>query len=320
MARELVQLPDVYAAREFIVGKVHRTPTVHSNYFSKKTNTNLYFKQELFQKTGSFKVRGVLNKLKELTDEQKKNGIISLSAGNHAQAVAWAASQFGIESTLVMPETAVQTKLQATRDYGGYIETTGGSLLECCLAIQEERNLTLVHPFDDPLIIAGQGTVGLEIIEDVPELDYVITGVGGGGLISGIATAVKAKNSDAKIIGVEPEGAQTMTRALVKGAPVHLTHVNTVADGLAAPFVGQHNLAHVQELVEQIVLVSDAEIITALKLLWERCKVLAEPAAAAGIAALLHHKLDIPRGATVVCVLSGGNVDINGLRNLIDGR
>ncbi len=320
MSSTIVQLEDVLAARDVISARVHRTPTVRSTYFSTRTHTNLHLKLELFQKTGCFKVRGVTNKLNSLTAAEKSQGVITLSAGNHAQAVAWGARQLGIPATLIMPEGSVQSKIEATQGYGGEVLTTPGNLLEFCLSVQKERGLLLVHPFDDPLIIAGHGTIGLEIVEDVPDVDYVIVGVGGGGLISGIATAIKAQRPNAKVIGVEPEGAPTMTRSLEKGEPVHLETVDTVADGLSAPFVGQLNLDHVRKFVEEVVIVSDHEIVNAMKLIWARCKVLAEPAAAATVAALLEKKVDIPEGATVVCVLSGGNVDIDGIEKLLAAR
>jgi threonine dehydratase len=317
MSSKIVQLQDVLAAREVISARVHRTPTVSSTYLSERTHTNLHLKLELFQKTGCFKVRGVTNKLNSLTAAEKSQGVITLSAGNHAQAVAWGSRQLGIPATLIMPEGSVQSKIDATQGYGGEVLTTPGNLLEFCLSVQKERGLLLVHPFDDPLIIAGHGTIGLEIVEDVPDVDCVIVGVGGGGLISGIATAIKAQRPNAKVIGVEPEGAPTMTRSLEKGEPVHLETVNTVADGLSAPFVGQLNLDHVQKFVEEVVIVSDFEIVNAMKLIWARCKVLAEPAAAATVAALLEEKVSIPEGATVVCVLSGGNVDMDGIEKLL---
>jgi threonine dehydratase len=216
-----------------------------------------------------------------------------------------------------MPAASVRSKVEATRGYGGEVVLAEGDLLEACLTLQNERGLTLVHPFDDPLIIAGQGTVGLEILEDVPEVDAVIAGIGGGGLISGIATALKANNPQIKVIGVEPEGASAMTQSLQRGEPVHLDRVDTVADGLAAPFAGRHTLAHVQARVDDVVTVRDQEIIEALGLILERCKVVAEPAAASTLAALLVDKVRLPRGSTVVCVLSGGNVDRERLKELL---
>ena len=314
---ELVTLDEILQARETIAGKVHRTPMTHSSYFSDQVDSEVFLKLELFQKTGSFKVRGVTNKMQSLTDEEKEKGVISLSAGNHAQAVAWGAAQYNIPATIIMPANSVSSKQAATRDYGGEVLLTDGNLLDYCLAVQKARDLYLVHPFDDPKIIAGHGTAGLEIVEDVPNADVVIVGIGGGGLISGIAAAIKAKNPRTRIIGVEPEGAPTMTRSLAKGAPEHLSELNTVADGLAAPFVGQHNLNHVQQFVDEVLLVSDVEILNALTLIWSRCKVLAEPAACASVAALLSGKIEIPSGATVVCMISGGNVDLAGIQALL---
>jgi threonine ammonia-lyase medium form len=317
LERDLIEQDDILAAREVITGQVHRTPVMSSSYLGRQASVQLHFKLELFQKTGSFKPRGVLNKLHHLSPEDKQKGVITLSAGNHAQALAWAATRSGIPSTVVMPATSVRSKVEATRSYGGEVVLTEGDLLGTCLTIQKERSLTLVHPFDDPMIIAGQGTVGLEILEDVPEVDAVIVGVGGGGLISGIATALKAEKPEVKVIGVEPEGASAMTQSLQRGEPVHLDRVDTVADGLAAPFAGQHTLAHVQAYVDDLVIVSDQEIVEAMSLILERCKVVAEPAAASTLAALLSGKISLPRGSTVVCVLSGGNVDRERLKALL---
>ena len=315
--RNLIEQDDILAAREIIAGRVHRTPVIGSSYLGGQARVQLYFKLELFQKTGSFKPRGVLNKLHHLSPEDEQKGVITLSAGNHAQALAWAATQSGIPSTVVMPAASLRSKIEATRSYGGEVILTEGDLLETCLTIQKKRGLTLVHPFDDPMIIAGQGTVGVEILEDVPQVDAVVVGVGGGGLISGIATALKAEKPEVKVIGVEPEGASAMTQSLQRGEPVHLDHVDTVADGLAAPFAGQHTLAHVQAYVDDMVIVSDQEIVEAMGLILERCKVIAEPAAASTLAALLSGKVRLPQGATVVCVLSGGNVDRERLKALL---
>jgi len=317
LKKNLIELDDILAAREVIAGRVHRTPVMRSSYLGEQAGVQLFLKLELFQKTGSFKPRGVLNKLHHLSPGDKQKGVITLSAGNHAQALAWAATQSGIPSTVVMPATSVRSKVEATRTYGGEVVLTEGDVLEACVTIQKERGLTLVHPFDDPLIIAGQGTVGLEILEDVPQVEAVVVGIGGGGLISGIATALKAKKPEVKVIGVEPEGASAMTQSLQRGEPVHLDRVDSVADGLAAPFVGQHTLAHVQVYVDDLVIVRDQEIVEAMGLILERCKVLAEPAASSTVAALLSGKVSLRRGSTVVCVLSGGNIDRERLKALL---
>ena len=313
----LIALGDVLAAREVIGGRVHRTLVARSSYLGERAGVRLFLKLELFQKTGSFKPRGVLNKLHHLSAEDRRKGVVTLSAGNHAQALAWAATQAGIRSTVVMPAMASRGKIDAARGYGAEVVLTEGDLLAACLQIQRERNLTLVHPFDDPWIIAGQGTVGLEILEDVPDLDALIVGVGGGGLISGIATAAKGLKPALKLFGVEPEGASAMTRSLERGEPVRLEKVETIADGLAAPFAGRLTYAHVRAHVDDMLTVSDRQIAEAMGLILERCKLVAEPAAAASVAALLSGKLDLPKRATVVCVLSGGNVDRERLKSLL---
>lgn len=305
----MVELDDIVAARRVIAGRLHRTPVMGCTSLGHMTGVSLAFKLEMFQKTGSFKPRGVLNKLHHLTREEKERGVITISSGNHAQAVAYAAGQSGIKATLVMPSWSTQSKVQATKGYGGEVILTDEDLLQTCLRIQKERDLTMVHPFDDPLIIAGAGTVGLEILEDMPDVECVIVGVGGGGLISGVASAMKLSKPSVKVIGVEPVGASAMTQSLLVGRPVHLDSVNTVADGLAAPFAGEHTLAHVQAYVDEMVLVSDEEIIEAMGLILERAKVVAEPAAAATFAALLYKKASIPPDSRAVCVLSGGNID-----------
>ncbi len=315
--KNLIGHNDILRAQEVISNRLHRTPVVGSSYLGELAGVQLYFKLELFQKTGSFKPRGVLNKLHHLSPEDRRKGVITLSAGNHAQALAWAATQSGISSTVVMPANSVRSKIEATRGYGGEVILVEDDLLKACLTIQKDRGLTLVHPFDDPFGIAGQGTVGVEILEDVPDVDAVIVGVGGGGLISGIATALKAVKPEVKVIGVEPEGASAMAQSLRRGEPVHLEKVDTIADGLAAPFAGQHTLAHVQTYVDDLVIVTDAEIVAAMGLILERCKVVAEPAAAATLACLLSGKIILPQGTTVVCVLSGGNVDRERLKALL---
>ena len=314
---ELVSLDDVRDAVDVIAPNVHRTPVTSSAYLGGLIGANLYLKLEMFQKTGSFKPRGVLNKMASLTDEEKGRGVVSLSAGNHAQALAYAATMAGAPSVIVMPEGAVRAKVEATRGYGGEVVLTDQDLLNTALEIQRERGMTLVHPFDDLHTIAGTGTLGLELLEDVPQVDVVICGIGGGGLISGIAAALKLENPDTRMIGVEPEGAPGMTLALEKGEPVHMTTMSTIADGLAAPFVGQHNLDHVRAFVDDVITVRDSQVVDAMRLLLERVKILAEPAGAASLAALLSGQVALRGGESVVCVLSGGNVDSARLAELL---
>ena len=310
-------MDDVRAASKVIAGRVHRTPILSSTSLGKRAGVRLLFKPELLQKTGSFKVRGVLNALHHLTPEERQRGVVTLSAGNHAQALAWGARQYGIRAVVVMPEGAPRSKVEATRGYGGEVVLTGADLLETCLSIKRERDLTLVPPFDDLRIIAGQGTVGLEIVEDVPDVDAVVAGVGGGGLISGIATAVKGLRAEARVFGVEPEGSAVMSRSLERGEPVALKDRSTIADGLDAPFAGRHTLAHIKARVDDLVIVSDTRIVEALRLVLAWSKLLAEPAGAASLAGLLAGDFDLPGDATVVCVLSGGNVDLTRLKELL---
>jgi threonine dehydratase len=305
----MIELEGITSAQQIIAGRVHRTPLISSTALGKRTEAHLHFKAEVFQKTGSFKPRGAINKLHHLTEEERKRGIITISSGNHAQGLAYAASLFGSPATVVMPHTTPPNKVNATRGYGAKVVLVDGDLVTTCLELQKEGNLTMVHPFDDPYIVAGQGTIGLEILDDLPEVDVVFVPVGGGGLISGIATAIKLKKPAVKIVGVEPIGASAMWQSLQQKAVVHLDRIDTIAEGLAAPFVGELNLALVQKYVDELVLVSDDEIIEALCLILEWCKLLTEPAGAAGFAALLFKKANIPSGSETVCLLSGGNID-----------
>ena len=314
---ELVSLAEIYAARDVIASRLRRTPVMSSHALGDRTKTDAWLKLELFQKTGSFKPRGVLNALSSLSPEERAQGVISISAGNHAQALAWGASSMGIRSTIVMPATAVQSKVDATRGYGGTVLQTSEDLLATCLQLQRERSLTLVHPFDDRRIIAGAGTTGVEIIEDIPNVDVVIVGCGGGGLLSGVAAAVKQLKPSVRVVGVEPRGANGMIQSLAKGEAVKLASVSTIADGLAAPFAGVRNLAHVQAFVDEMVEVDDNEILDALRFLMVRAKVVAEPAGAASTAALLTGRVTTAPGARVVAIVSGGNVDMERLRSLL---
>lgn len=307
--RAIVPLEHILGARDVIRGRLHYTPTMRSTYLSERVGAPVHLKLELFQKTGSFKPRGVLNRLANMSDEERRRGLITLSAGNHAQAVAWAAREYGVRATVVMPTRATQAKVDATRGYGGDVILTDADLLATAQQLQRERNLTLVHPFDCPYVIAGQGTLGAEVVEQVPDVDLVVIGVGGGGLIAGASAAIKALRPGAHVIGVEPEGAPGMTESLRRGEPIRLERLNTIADGLAAPFAGRRNYFHVRELVDEMVLVTDDEIAAAIAVLIERCKIVPEPAGAAATAALLSGKIKPPSGTTTVAVVSGGNID-----------
>jgi threonine ammonia-lyase medium form len=315
--RLIVSHAQMTMARGAIRGRLHYTPMATSAYLSDRIGASLHLKLELFQKTGSFKPRGVLNRLANLLPEERERGLVTLSAGNHAQAVAWAARAYGVHATVVMPTRATQAKVDATRGYGGEVVLCDGDLLAAALELQRDRNLTLVHPFDCPFVIAGQATLGIELVEQLPDVDTVIVPVGGGGLIAGVAAAVKTLVPDARVIGVEPEGAAGMTESLRRGEPVRLDRLDTIADGLAAPFAGRRNYHHVRQLVDDMVLVTDAEIAAAVPVLVERCKVVPEPAGAASVAALLCGKITPAPGSKTVAIVSGGNVDRARLAELL---
>jgi threonine dehydratase len=321
-------LDDIRRARGVIEGRVHRTPLLSAALLGRQAAVRagvdtgvvrLYLKAENLQKTGSFKPRGVLNKLRSLSAEEKRRGLITISAGNHAQALAYAAAAEGLRCIVVMPEGASETKIAASRAYGAevVIHGTMHQAFEKVDELRAARGLTLVHPFDDLLIIAGQGTVGLEILEDLPDVDVVIVPIGGGGLISGIAAAIKQSKPDVRVVGVEPHGAPTLTQALAAGRPVRLDSVTTIADGLTAPIAGEHTLAHVRAFVDEIVLVSEEELAAGVRAVLQYAKLLAEPAGAAGVAALLAGRVEAPADARVVAVLSGGNIDLARLRGLV---
>ncbi|MBI1810316.1 MAG: pyridoxal-phosphate dependent enzyme [Gemmatimonadetes bacterium] len=312
----LVTLDAALRAQAALGDRVRRTPMMASETLSALVGTELLLKLELFQKTGSFKARGALNRVDELSSAERARGVVTISAGNHAQAVAWAARAAGAKATVVMPTNAVRSKVEATKGYGGEVIQTDGDLLATALALKEERGLAMVHPFDDPAVIAGAATCGLELCEDVPDADVVLVGCGGGGILSGIAVAVRALNPRCRVIGVEPEGAPAMRLSLDRGSPQRLERIDTVADGLAAPFAGNLTFEHVRRLGLEIVTVTDAAIVEAMWLLIERCKVLAEPAAAAGLAALMSGVVTVTPGTRVVCVVTGGNADRHRLKAL----
>lgn len=319
MPADLVALADIEAARVNQRAHLRRTPLPGAQQLGERCHVRLRFKAEMLQKTGSFKPRGMLNCLQQLDAGEKSRGVVTMSAGNAAQALAFAAARLGIAATVVMPQQAARSKAAATEGYGARVLLHGGmhDLLPKVQQLQREEGLTFVHPFDDLRVIAGQGTLGLELLEDGPPPDLVLVPVGGGGLLAGVAAALKQKRPATRVVGVEPEGAAALSRSLASGKAERLAQVNTIADGLAAPFAGAHCLRHAQAFVDEIVLVRDEEIAAALRLILERCKLLAEPAAAAGFAALLYGKVQVDPGAEVICVLSGGNVDRALLRSLL---
>ena len=297
-------------ARELASRHLHRTPLLRSQTLSDMTGHVLHLKLENLQRTGSFKPRGALSAMAALPEAERRRGVVTISAGNHAQGVAFAARRLKIPATVVMPATASPTKAEAARGYGAEVILHGdvAAAFDKVHELERERKLRFVHPFDDPRIVAGQSTLGQEILEDLPDVDAVLAGIGGGGLISGVAWAVKEGKSSARVVGVEPEGADTMFRSRQEGRAASINRTDTIADGLAAPFAGELNYRLVERYVDDLVRVKDEEILAAMRLLFERCKVVAEPAGAAALGALLAGKIHLRAGSVVCCVISGGNV------------
>jgi threonine dehydratase len=314
-----VTLADVTAAAQRIAPYIHRTPIVESATLSAMTGTSLGLKAENLQRTGAFKARGALNAVLQLTPEQRARGVITLSAGNHGQGLAYAAQLAGVRCVVFMPEDAVPTKVAAVKGYGA--EACFAPSMETVFAAMDAyrrlHDMHYVHPFGDPHIIAGQGTVGLEIIEDAPDVETIAVCVGGGGLLAGIAVAAKALKPAVRVVGVEPEGAPAVTRSLIAGYPVTIEKISTVADGLAAPFAAPTSQRLIERFVDDVVIVTDAEILHALRLILERTKLLVEPAGAAAVAALLAGKAGTTAGSRAIVTLSGGNVDFAKLKRLL---
>ncbi len=305
----MISIDDVERAARTIAGRVHRTPMLRSATLSDRLGAEAYLKAELFQRTGSFKVRGALNRIAELTDEERKRGVISISAGNHAQALAWAAREAGLDALIVMWQGADALKVAATRGYGAAVDQEAGGPTESFERLNEllaETGRTLVHPFNDEAVIAGQGTVALEILEE-HEPDVVVVPVGGGGLVSGIATAVRGRLPEARVIAVEPESSRALHDGLAAGHSVPVAP-KSAADALNAPFAGERCIEICSALRVESVLVSEAELADAFRWVYARTKLACELGAAASTAALLSGKVQLEQGETVVAVVSGGNI------------
>jgi threonine dehydratase len=307
-----VDAESVEAAGKRIAGQVHATPVETSATLNSRLGASVAAKNEALQKTGSFKVRGALNRLLTLPREEIDRGLVAISAGNHAAALAWAAGQVGAKATVVMPRHAPAAKVAACREYGAEVvlhgDTTGEALAEA-ERLRDDRGLTFVHPFDDPEIVAGQGTVALELVEAAGPPDVWVVPVGGGGLACGTALAVRAANPDCRVIAVEPQGAQALSAALEAGHPVPIVP-HSIADGLCAPHAGERTFPLFRELVDEVVLLSDEEILAGVRFVMERMKVVVEPAGAAGVAALLAGRVGDVAGRRVGTVFSGGNLDL----------
>jgi threonine dehydratase len=306
-----ITLPEIERARSLTAQHLHRTPMLTSRSLSELIGATAFLKAESFQRTGSFKPRGALFAVSSLTPEQRAKGIVTMSAGNAAAAIAYAAQAVGVRVTVAMPESAPKLKIDATRGYGAEIRFAPdmGSLRALVARLQEESGAYFLHPYDDDAMITGHGSLGLEILEDVPAADVIVVGIGGGGLISGVAVAATAKQKGIRIIGVEPEGAPTMRAALDAGKPVALTQIKTIADGLAGPIAGTRGLDICRRLVEDVVVISDELITEGMRFLAERAKLVTEPAGAAATAALLAGRVRLRGGERVVSIVSGANVD-----------
>jgi threonine dehydratase len=311
-------LRDFEEARARIAPHIKRTPLLSSRQLSELTGFEARLKAELFQRVGSYKIRGPLNKFALMPEEQKRRGVVCSSAGNHAQGVALAARIHGIRAVVCMAENATPSKIAATRGYGAEVVLHGSiwdEANEKAKELVQRDGLTYVHPFDDEQLIAGQGTLGLEIAQDWPDVDAVVVPIGGGGLISGVAMAMKSHNPRVRVIGVESSDGPAMKRSLDAGK-LETIDCRTVIDGLRVRRVGEINFSVVQRFVDEIVTLPDAQIFEAVIWVMERCKLVVEGAAAAPVAALLHGLIDLPPESRVAAVLSGGNVNLDPLRGL----
>jgi threonine dehydratase len=305
----MLTLDHVCQARQRINGLLPRTPLVGSATLGQLLGCQVSLKLECFQKTGSFKPRGAFNKLLSLSDEERSRGVVSASGGNHAQGLAYAAARLGVRAVICMPRSTPANYLDATRGYGAEVVLTDDIAAAFAeVDNQEARGLVVVHPFDDPLVAAGQGTVGLEIVEDAPDLTHLYVSIGGGGLLAGVATAVRGVRPEVQVVGVETEGADAMARALAAGGPVRLPAITSIARTLGAPQVSEFTLEHCRALVREVVVVSDREAVQMLVHLLERAKVLTEPAASCCLAAALRQRDSFAADAHVVLLLCGGNV------------
>ncbi|ELY76624.1 threonine ammonia-lyase [Natrinema pallidum] len=316
----MLQLDDILEARERVRETSRHTPLEHSHTYSSMTGADIHLKLENFQRTGSFKIRGATNRIATLSEAQTDAGVVTASAGNHAQGVALAATRSGVDSKIVMPEHAPISKVKATKNYGAEVVLSGqdyNEAAERAHEIERAEDRTYVHAFDDEYVMAGQGTIGLEILEDCPDVDTVVVPIGGGGLISGIATAIKEQKPETRVIGVQADGASSVAKSLEKGEPIALDGVDTIADGIATRSVGERTFPHIQEYVDEVVTVSDPEIAVALVYLLERSKTVVEGAGAVPLAAVLFEKFQYDADETIVPALCGGNIDLNTLTNVI---
>jgi len=317
----VITLEQIETARERIRGVVARTPFAYAPLLSQMSNCEVYLKKENLQNTGAFKLRGAFNKIASLSDAERAKGVVAASAGNHAQGVAFSAKHFGCRAVIVMPEATPLTKVNGVKFYGAEVILAGSNYDEAyayATRYGAEQGLVFVHPFADDEVIAGQGTVALEILEELPSLDTILVPVGGGGLISGMAAAIKAINPAIEVIGVTAEGAPALKHSFEKGVAEDSIAVRTIADGIAVRDTSPVTLAYMLESVDRVISVDDEEIANAILFLMERQKIIVEGAGAVGVAALMHHKLPDLEGKKVASLLSGGNVDVTLLAVIIE--
>lgn len=315
-----MECKDVEEAAKRLLGQIHNVKVTSSRTFSDMCGCELFLKCENRQKTGSFKVRGAFNKLAKLKEEGQTTEVIASSAGNHAQGVSYASSKLGIHATIVMPKSTPIAKVQATQGYGADVVLAGDNYDECyeeALRLQTEKGATFIHPFNDEDVIAGQGTIAYEICHDLPNVDVIVVPAGGGGLLAGISYYAKQINPRIKVIGVQAEGANAIVQSFKKKKHCATKYVNTIADGIAVMNPGETTVRLIQENVDEMVCVSDNEIAATILLLLEREKQVVEPAGAASLAAVLNNKIDVA-GKRVVCVLSGGNIDVSFIHKVVE--
>jgi threonine dehydratase len=314
-----VTIDDVRTAGRRLAGVAHRTPVVTSRTLDERTGANVFLKCENFQRMGAFKFRGAYNRLVQLDERQRRGGVVAFSSGNHAQGVALAAKLLGIPAVIVMPEDAPSAKISATRGYGAEVvlyDRYRSHRAEIAQGICDERGAILVPPFDDPNIVAGAGTAAVELLEDVPDLDIIVTPVGGGGLLSGTAIAAHGINPEIDLYGVEPEAGNDVQQSLAKGEIVHIDVPRTIADGLQTQAASELTFGIMREHVREVVTVSDAQLCDAMRFTFERLKIVLEPSGAAGVAAVVNGKISAP-GKRIGIIISGGNVDVERFGSLV---
>jgi len=317
----LVDLQKIYEAKERISGVVVNTPFSYAPHLSQLSGSDVYLKKENLQVTGAFKIRGAYNKIASLSDAQRACGVVAASAGNHAQGVAMSALKFGIRAVIVMPDSTPLTKINGVKHFGAEVILAGSNYDEAyayALDYGAKNSLTFVHPFEDEAVIAGQGTIALEILDSCADLDAVVIPAGGGGLISGMASAIKALNPKIEVIAVSATGAPALKNSYEAKTPIDSTQVRTIADGIAVRDTSNITLPHIIECVDRFISVDDAEIASAILFLLEKQKLVVEGAGAVGVAALLHDKLAHLKGKKIAIVLSGGNMDVTLLSVIIE--